>query len=275
MNCGDVQLYMGDAIDRELPQGLAKDFFSHLQLCSPCRNEYEIESLARNIVRSKVPRALTPSSVYRSVVDSLHQEASDQKREGWIEQVFGGRIIAPVLTAGLAIIVFFLFLNPPTDSSDAEFTHSAANDIINQSLKNFALVQSGELKPSTIFCVPEMMVGYFQKSGLEFAVTVPNMDSCDWYGAVSSEYSGVKLAHVIYKRGHDLIYVYEVGKMEGLHGSVLALPPSAKKALDETGWYTDPDHSDCNVVLWTADDALCAAVSSMKKDRLLALLTVK
>lgn len=271
MNCSEVQHHMGDAIDRELPQPVSKDFFSHLQLCLPCRNEYEIETLARTIVRSKVPRALTPSGVYQSIVESLRREIeSDVKREGWRERILGGRIMAPLVTAGLAIVALFFFYNFPPDVA-----HTAPNDIMNQSLKNFALVQSGELKPSMIFCVPEMMVGYFQKSGLEFAVTVPRMDSCDWYGVISSEYSGVKLAHVIYKRGDDLIYVYEVGKKEGLNGSVLVLPAPARKALDETGWYTDPGHPDCNVVLWTADDALCAAVSSMKKDRLLALLTVK
>ncbi len=266
---------MGDAIDREIPQHVSKDFFSHLQLCPPCRNEYEIETLARNIVRSKVTRALTPSGVYHSIVDSLqHELQSDQEKKSWIERIFGGRIIAPVLTAGLAIIVFFFFLNRPSDSADGEFTHNASNDVINQSLANFSLVQSGELKPS-IFCYPEVMVSYFEKDSLQFAVRLPSMDSCNWYGAISNEYSGIKLAHVIFKRGQDLIYIYQVGKSEALRGSILGLPPPAKKALAETGWYTDPSHPDCNVVLWTADDALCAAVSSMKKDRLLALLTVK
>ncbi len=275
MKCNEVHDYMGDAIDRGLPRNILEEFLSHLHLCPPCRNEYEIETLARKIVRSKIALIPTPTDVYRSIVTSLEQESeSGPARESWMERLFAGKILAPVLTAGLAIVAFFLFFNQP-DPAGSEFTHNASNDVINQSLKNFTLVQSGELKPSMISCYPEVMVGYFHENGLRFAVSIPSMDSCDWYGAISNEYSGIKLAHVIYKRGEDLIYVYQVGKEEALRGSVLDLPAPAKKALAETGWYTDPGHPDCNVVLWTADEALCAAVSSMKKDRLLALLTTK
>lgn len=276
MNCNEVQQHMGDAIDGVLSTQARADFFSHLHLCGPCRNEYEIETMAKNIVRSKLSRRLTPSDLYHSVVQTVQKELeADLRAPGLLEKIFGGRVLPPAIAGALALIGLFFLSNPLSDSPRGEFTHNASNDVINQSLRNFLLVQSGELRPAMISCYPEVMVGYFRENGFEFAVSLPSMDSCDWYGAISGEYSGVKTAHVIYKRGPDLIYVYQIGKDEVLKGSVLELPASARKALAETGWYTDPAHPDCNVVLWTADDALCAAVSSMKKDRLLALLTTK
>jgi hypothetical protein len=104
---------------------------------------------------------------------------------------------------------------------------------------------------------------------------VKNIESCDWYGASSSDYNGVKLAHVVYKIGDELMYVYQVSEQDVEKGSLLQLPLAARTALAETNWYTDPDHPECNVVLWRDNGTLCAAVSTMKKDRILALLTAK
>ena len=69
--------------------------------------------------------------------------------------------------------------------------------------------------------------------------------------------------------------MYEVEKEQAMRGPILSLPSAARASLQETGWYTDPQHKDCNVVLWTVNKTLCAAVSTMKKDRMLALLTAK
>jgi hypothetical protein len=63
-----------------------------------------------------------------------------------------------------------------------------------------------------------------------------------------------------------------VRKRNVVEGSPLIMPPAARTALRKTGWYTDPHHPDCNVILWISDQTLCAAVSSLKKDQMLALL---
>ncbi len=161
----------------------------------------------------------------------------------------------------------------PNDSPSNAYMHTGKNDIINQTLNNFSLVQSGQLKPSMIACYSDVIVGYFRRQNVEFAVSIVSDDSCDWYGAVANTYDGVNLAHIVYKRGDDLLYVYEVKKTDALEGSVLSLPAPARESLTRTGWYTDPQHKECNVVLWTVNETLCAAVSTMKKDRLLAFLS--
>jgi hypothetical protein len=80
---------------------------------------------------------------------------------------------------------------------------------------------------------------------------------------------------VIYKIGKELLYVFEVSDDDALYGTQISLPPTAKRALAQSGWYTDPDHPDCNVVLWRTDEAVCVAVSTMRKGQLLSLLTTR
>jgi anti-sigma factor (TIGR02949 family) len=275
LTCEQVVELIGYALDGELPKEHEGEFRRHVTLCPPCRSTYELEALAKRIVRSTIKRVPTPPHVYETVVRTLRVEqemAQEGAASGWWEGI--RRFLVPGLALGIAAVVFVLMLTP-TSRTDQASRHTAANDMINQSIVNFALIRSGELRPSMISCYPEGVIGFFERNGLRFAVNVKNLESCEWYGAIASEYNGVKLAHVVYKMGDDLMYVVQVSENDVQQGSLLQIPAAARKALAETNWYTDPDHPDCNVVLWRDNGTLCAAVSTMKKDRILALLTTK
>lgn len=275
MTCQEIDELFGSAIDGVLPKQAEADFRHHVTVCPPCRTAYELESLAKRIVQQKVKRLPTPPQVYEAVVRTLgvEEEAAPQSTR-WFDRLVGSRVVVPALLTGAAAIVLLLTLTP-AQRADQSTRHTAANDIINQSIVNFALVRSGELKPSMVSCYPEGVVGFFERNGMRFAVNVKSLENCEWYGAISSDYNGVRLAHVVYKIGDDIIYVFQVSEDEVQEGSLLQMPPAAKQALASTNWYTDPDHPDCSVVLWKDKGTLCAAVSTMKKDRLLALLTAK
>jgi len=264
---------MGEVIDRELPGDKKSRFFAHLNACLPCRNEYELELLAKNVLQKTLKHIPTPSTVSHAIIDLIRSQIPAPAEDGtWMSRFFAKRFLASALSAAIIVIALVGILMVPQGSGQDEYAHTTPNDIIYQSLDNFALVNSGELKPSMVACYSDVVIGYFQRQGVEFAVSVIADDSCDWFGAIANSYEGVKLAHIVYKRGNDLLYVYEVGKKEALEGSVLSLPAAAKASLVQTGWYTDPQHDGCNVVLWTVNETLCAAVSNMNKDRLLALL---
>jgi hypothetical protein len=125
-----------------------------------------------------------------------------------------------------------------------------------------------------VTAAPESVDDFFKKSNLQFDVHIPKFKTCEWYGGSASECSGVKQAHLLYRVGKDLVYVFEVSDDDALYGTQVSLPVAAKRALAQSGWYTDPDHPDCNVILWKTDEAVCVAVSTMKKAQLLALLTI-
>lgn len=272
MNCREIQELTGDALDRNLSGDRKFDFLAHIKVCPPCRNEYEIELLAKNVVGRTLKHLPTPQAVSQAILRLVRNEG-EAPRFSWFSRLFSWRFLAPALGLGILLIALTVILVTPNDSSNKAYLHTAENDIINQSLHNFALVQSGQLKPSMIACYSDVIVGYFQKQNVEFAVSVVSDDSCDWYGAVANTYDGVNVAHIVYKPGDELLYVFEVKKTDALEGSVLSLPAAARESLARTGWYTDPQHEECNVVLWTVNETLCAAVSTMKKDRLLAFLS--
>lgn len=269
MNCSDVQEHLLDLIDRDLPEDVHAAVLGHFDLCQVCRNEYEIQLVAKRIIRDRLRRAATPATVHQAVLSALDREAES----GSVPRrfpVLSSRAFAPA--AILATAILLIILNIPRTVTDDEFAHDAVNDVINRSVQNFFLVRSGDLKPSMIACYPDIVVGYFQQQDIDFAVSVPTDDSCDWYGAVVNSYEGAKQAHIVYKHGDDILYVLEVNQNTAQPGSTFSLPPAARRSLAETGWYTDPSHDQCNVVVWTVNETLCAAVSTMNKDRMLALL---
>ncbi len=273
MNCSDAKALFGDALDGALKPESRSAFFDHLQVCFSCRKAYELESIAKSVVHDHCPHVAVPPDVIRSVSEAIEREVEHPSPIlSWVQEVFTTRRLIPALVGSIAIAVFLVFFNQPLETplleSDA---HTASNDVIFQSLQNFARLEKGELKPARIATRAEDVHNYLDSTGTDFAVVHP-MDCCKSYGAATSEYDGIRLAHIVYTLDGDVMYVYQVRKAHVLEGSALIMPPAARTSLRKTGWYTDPHHPLCNVVVWIADEALCVAVSSMKKDEMLALL---
>lgn len=273
MNCSDANALFGDALDGELKPESRSAFFDHLRICFSCRKAYELESIAKSVVHRFCPRVVVPPDLVRLVSQSIERE--DERPVptlSWVHEVFTIRRLIPALVASVAIAVFLVFFNQPLETplleSDA---HTASNDVIFQSLQNFAKLEKGELKPARIASRAEDVHNYLDSTGTDFAV-IHAMDCCRSYGASTSEYDGVRLAHIVYTLDGDVMYVYQVRKTHVLEGSTLVMPPAARTSLQKTGWYTDPHHPRCNVVVWIANETLCVAVSSMKKDEMLAML---
>ncbi len=275
MTCSDVQVYLGDAVDRFLPKDIERAFHAHLGVCTACRNAFELEKLSKQIVRERVRWHATPPQVYSTILSLLHEESLQPEASGetWFKRFFTPRSFIPALGGGLALVIFLLFFSSPQGGFDQLTVHTASNDVINRSYKKFLSIRDGELKPSMVSCFPESVLAYFEQQNPRLSVKVLNVPNSDWYGAIADEYGGVKLAHVVYKLGDEIVYVFQANQSEVLNSSSFSLPPAALSALKQSGWYTDPGHPDCSVVVWIVDETLCTAVSTMKKDRLLAMLT--
>jgi hypothetical protein len=182
-------------------------------------------------------------------------------------------MFVPALSGGVAALFFFSLVTARIGPNYSLTAHTASNDIINQSFKDLSLLKSGRLKPHLVSGVPDSVREFLQGANLQFGIQMPSIRNCEWCGGSATEEGGVKQAHLVYKIGDELVYVFEVSDDDALGGGRLSLPPAAKRALVQSGWYTDPDHPDCNVVLWKTDDAVCVAVSTMGKGQLLSLLT--
>lgn len=273
MTCDEVLEHLGLALDGSFSGHVREEFFNHLSVCTRCRREFELETVAQQLVRKSVKHVVAPHNVRNFVLSSLRQEFTHvEEHVTWMEYFFGRRFFPSLVTALVVITLIYYFVSlEPSGSRLA--VHTASNDVIFQSLQNFTRIREGQLKPKTVACDAAVIKSYFKKNGHDFAANTKVIDDCDWYGAMVSEFGGVRLAHVVYHTGDDITYVYEVKKVEALEGVSLSMPPAAKQALAERGVYTDPLHPGCNVVVWTANETLCAAVSTMKKDKLLAFVS--
>jgi len=277
MDCKEAQQLAGDAIDGSLPNGVEKELQAHLDRCKPCRSEVALEKLSKQLVRQNVKQVPTPRSIQSSILKSLRQEFEQREpgQESWLAGVLPLRVVVPALAGGLVATLFFLMVSTRVDPSYQMTAHSSSNDIIHQSFADFALLQAGTMLPAMVTTVPESLGDLFRKSDLRFGVHIPKFTGCDWCGGSASECSGVKKAHLLYKMGSELVYVVEVSDDDALYGTQISLPLAAKRALAQSGWYTDPGHPDCKVILWKTDEAVCVAVSTMKKEQLLALLPAR
>lgn len=273
MTCLEAQEIAGEALDGSLNDAVRAAFFGHLDACHPCRREYKLEEAARAVIRRRVHHVSVPDSVRRSVIAALRDErqTSAGTWTGWWSSLFQ-RYPVPALGAGFAVVLI-AFLLIPTGPDDGLIRHAAANDVINQAASNFVLIRDGKVKPALTSCSPDQIHAYLNAQHVPFQVSIRPIETCDGYSVIVNEYDGVPLAHVVYKLGDDLLYVYQVRRAETMGTSAhLSMPQAAYESLERTGWYTDPDHPDCNVVMWQEGGTLCAAASTMKKERMMAVL---
>lgn len=275
MDCREVHNHLGDVIDRDLSVSQRESLFHHLRLCPRCYIAYLSELIGKILVRKRVPHVQTPADIQSAIVQRI--QASDGGTS-WYHK-FALRLIRrhpiPSLAASIASIALIFYLFLPQGNHQLSVAGLAPNDIVRQTHDNFRQIRSGELAPTMVSCERDLVVRFFEKNNVRFAVAVPPMEGCDWYGAITNEYEEVSLAHVVYKIGDDYLYLYQVEKSEVGEQSRLTLPDAALASLRETGWYTDIDHAECTIILWALNGTLCAAASTMSKDRMLALLSYR
>jgi hypothetical protein len=144
-----------------------------------------------------------------------------------------------------------------------------ANNVVRQSVDNYHKILRGEIVPQVGSNDPVELRGFFS-GRTSFPVLVPQMKECACVGGVVNEHNGTGLAHVLYHRGTDVVYLYQACWETVQEGKMLEIAPEAKAALLETGWYTPRPTGIDAVVLWTHDRTLCIAVSHIAVDRLLA-----
>lgn len=276
MNCSDVQALLGQMIDGVVTTAQKRGFMAHIRECDRCKRSYELEVVAKSLVQSTLPRVPTPMAVRRSVLGALADEAERSSRP-WFTRVFAGIPTPAYIVAVAAVaLIYFFFPAPQTTSLDDMIRHVGERDVIEQATANFSRIRDGEIRPAMTTCSPENVYAYLHSQGLPFEALVRPMDKCDGYSAMVNEYDGVKLAHVVYTMGSEILYVYQVQRNESMSDTGhLSMPPAARDALVKTGWYTDPQHPDCNIVLWEENGTLCAATSSMSKTKMLALLATR
>jgi len=271
VDCREFQELISEAVDKRLHTPTFRNFTAHAGVCPSCRNEFEMELLTKSVLHAKVQRQSVPNNVYKSL-----QSAAEKLRpssRNWISALFGETFLNPAV-ALVALVLVAVGAVSLLQKNNA-IPISSGKNIIAQSLNNYSAAMTGALKPTLVSHDPGDIKDYLA-NGTTFEVSVAALNDCDWCGGILSEIDGVRLVHVVYKIGGEgLLYVYQVDMKEALRGDKVGLPENAIASLEKTGWYFEQTPDLCNVVLWKHNNTLCAAVSKIGRDKMIALLSEK
>jgi anti-sigma factor RsiW len=267
LNCREALELITAAADGRLEGDTRVRLESHLGLCGRCRDEFELETITKNVVRKTVRRTVPPPHLLHRIQQETAgaPAAAPARRVFWKHPgtllAFGG------VTAALVLLVLLV-----TPSASRHFhTHPADGNVINQTYNNFDAVLDGKIAPE-IQTADFVAVKAFLTDQTAFDVKVPQLRDCALLGGVSSQYVGEHLAHVVYRRGKDLVYLYETPMKCFRQNSKLQLPEPVLSELSRTGWYIENHGGKCSLILWVVDSTLCCAIADMNKEELLACL---
>lgn len=271
MDCRSFQELISAAVDHQLTESESAAFAEHGRGCRPCRFEYEAEAATKSVVRLRARRERTPDDVARRVIGQIGRTGFYGGSWRFLE-FFRKPYVKPAFGFALAFVAVILFLKSPSTNSPISQASLVPNDVILQSLLNHRAVLEGKIKPQVVSSEPAQLESLFAQI-TDYSVHLPHMKNCRLVGGVQNEYDGTKLAHLVYQRDTDIVYVYQTCLATVLKGEKLRIPYQAKEALEHTGWFTESEPDGRTVVLWEKGRTLCIAVSRMSRDDLMACLT--
>lgn len=277
MDCKKFQEHVTPAVDQRLTREEMDLFSEHAGKCPECRNEFELESITKSLIRSRVKMQRTPTDVVERISDCLRNEKPVQQISlgERLRLILSSTYTRPAIAFAVGCLAVILLLRPSNNTPDTPPAPILASfvpgDVIQQSLANYAKVLNGEITPQESSDKPEVLAGFFGGK-TDFQVLVPKMKKCNLLGGVLNEFAGIKLAHVVYKHETEIVYMYQACWEEVQKGEKLGLPAEAMAELKKTGWYSATQPGGCSIVLWTNNRTLCSAVAHMPKDALIACL---
>jgi len=274
VNCREFNQCITPAVDNRLSKENLTQFLDHAMHCPKCKRDYEGERRICALVRSRIRSTRVPPVVVSSILSQLKRESA-LSSAAWhysLERIL--RSPRAKFFAALSIssvVVLFLIVPPRLHQSSITMAGIGPNDVILQSISNYHAVLKGEFVPQVMSDRPERVRTFFNGK-TEFPVFIPVMKECTLIGGVVNDFHGMRLAHVVYKHGQQTIYLYQACRESVMKGDKLKISAEVKTDLERTGWHccTAPDGA--AIVLWARGNTLCAAVSAMKGDHLMAHL---
>ncbi len=158
--------------------------------------------------------------------------------------------IAAAAAAVIAALVIFPWQTKPTDFRK-------------ESLDNFERIVKGQLTVAKATNRFDNLMAFFHAQGVEYQiVSIPL--KAELIGGVVSEHNGTKLAHLVYRRGDTLIYMYQA-PIELFERGILALPSSVNSYADSGRWYAE-DLTHGSWMFWRIQSVYCSVVANVPKD---------
>jgi anti-sigma factor RsiW len=267
--CTEYHQLVTAAVDNRLEHQEREALETHLHGCGQCRREFELQSLTKTFLANRTTPLPTPHHVREGICRNVLQMVPSAEGTSWIFSQ--QRFVRPAFAIGVACLALLLWVMNP--SPNVEHTQAGfSSDVIFQSLANYRGVIAGDITPQVVSERNDEVRSFFTDK-TTFPVLVPRIKDCTLLGGVLNEHAGFPLAHLLYRHGDDIIYVYQACWETIQQGKTLYLDASICDQLNRTGWYSMSGPEDQTVVLWLKGRTLCAAVSRLTREDLIACLT--
>jgi hypothetical protein len=264
MNCKEFQECACEIVDKRLSEKETEELLQHANVCPHCQFELHTLQTSKNIVSESLLRQSVPSDVYYSILNKTVNAPNTVFSFGKLFPKLNPVLISIALLV-VAVGIYSIFFSTSSLSKES--------NIINQSLANYQAVMGGSFEPQLIS--DHESVRTFLENEVHFSVNVPKVKKCKSYSGKCSDFKGLKFAHVNFKLNDNMVYIFQADLDEVMKGDKIGIPAEAKTALAATNWYIKEISANQTLVLWTYKKTICAAVSNMKKDQLVAMLSEK
>lgn len=263
--------------------------------------KYRTELLTRNLFRTRLASKELPASTVLKVNNSIndliksaagkhavvsHVSTADIYTVGFFEY-FKRLISAPFTVRNVAVpryafavilIIIIIGAGLLMRTSNTELnpyiSTGSEKSVMVQAMKNFHKILAGDIKPE-MQSSDKNQVKDFVKSKTNFEAYVPDISDYVLEGAACDEYKGQKLAHLVYKSGREIIYIYET-QVNSIHCKELELPEPVHYDILKDKYYMCDKvdaNGDCTMIVWYKDNVVCASVSTMPKQRMFSSFT--
>lgn len=168
----------------------------------------------------------------------------------------------------------------PTPAAQETAQNSVANAVLNdvpqtvfvkESLQNYRAVRSGQI---TLQCKTgsfEALDKFFHKAGVHYNIVHPKINA-QLLGGVVSEENGKKSAHLVFKHGETLVYMWEID-LDDKTAAHASIHNEAWAALHKGEWLWDTKTDTSTTVVFWEDEkqghrTLCSVVAALPRTNL-------
>lgn len=266
VTCDQFRRLITPAVDGRLHVVRQHSFDRHARECQACREQYEIEAAVKQAVRRHLPRVKAPQALRDSITRQIRGTEGERRWHRTLGERLRGLVklpfLLPVLVVLLACTAIAVMVTMNRQGSPDE-----RNNLVVHMLQAHRLLESGVLLPDVMSADAEHVQSYLS-SRTNVAVVVPLLAGFVLTGGRAETYEGLRMAHLVYRRGNAVASILEMHLEDILHSPGLALPLNIRNELMHTGWYSDDRENGESLVLWTRGTTLCAAIARMGRSDL-------
>jgi hypothetical protein len=148
----------------------------------------------------------------------------------------------------------------PAVSSDGTTKKVVAENFFNKALQNFEAIRAGQLSPQISTGDSHELSESFKEKGVGYDVVYPHV-AAPLVGGVVSNHGDLHLAHIIYTKGEQVYYLFEVPQAELRKGEAIYVTKDVMDRLDhgEKVWQEPGGEL---LVMFKKGEIVCAMVSN-------------